>query len=125
MKKLFVSILAAVGLLMAASPALAERDSHEWFKIAELEAIGKGDAKEVKCEHKIAKAKVVCTEGSVIINGFTVRHNGKTDYHKIAQKLEKGEKVDVDMVDGKQLLAVDGFRISDDGKGKYTIEGRK
>ena len=125
MKRLFVTILAAVGLLAAASPALAERDSHEWFKITELQAIGKPDAKEVKCDHKIAKAKVTCIAGSVIINGFTVRHDGKTDYHKIAQRLEKGQKVDIDMIDGKQLLHVDGFRISDDSSGTYTVEGRK
>jgi hypothetical protein len=124
MKKMFVSLLAVVGL-MAAMPVLAERDSNEWFEITKLQGSGKGDAKEVTVDHKIAKARIICTEGSVIINGFTVRHDGKADYHKIGQRLEKGQKVAIDIADGEKTMHVDGFRISDDGSGKYKVEARK
>ena len=119
MKRKFAALL-AVGLFAAAS---ARAD--DWFKIGQLEAIGKGDAKEIKVGHTIAKAKIVCTEGSIIINGFVVRHDGKADYHKIGQRFNKGEMIDIDMSDGVHLVNVDGFRISDDGSGKYKIECRK
>lgn len=117
--KRFIAMLVAAGVL--AAPAKAG----DWFKIDQLEATGKADAKEVKVEHKIAKVRVVCTEGSVIINTIVVRHHGKAEPHKVAQRLEKGEKVAIELTSDDSLLVVDGLRISDDGRGKYKIEARK
>lgn len=117
--KRFIAVMLAAGLVSL--PALAG----DWFKIEELQASGKADAKEVKCDHKIAKARIVVTEGTVIINGFVIRRDGKADYRKVGQRLEKGEKVMFDIGDGDTKYHVDGFRISDDGKGSYKVEAKK
>lgn len=120
MRRLFGWLMAVACL--AAAPVLADE---EWFKIDTLEAVGKGDAKEVSVGHKVEKVRVVCTEGSVIINTIVVRHHGKADPHKVGQRLEKGQKVAIQVSPDGKDIKVDGLRISDDGKGKYKVEARK
>lgn len=118
MKKLFALIAA---LALAANAARAD---DEWSKIGEYQAIGRGDAKEVRVDKKIARARIVCTEGSIIINTLVVRADGKTEPRKVGSRISKGEKFVIDVVDGKgdKKKHVDGFRISDDGKGSYKVE---
>lgn len=123
MKRYLMAFCMVLGLAAAALPVRADDD--EWFRVAELTANGKGDAKEVTVGKKIDRIRIVVTEGSVIINGIAVRHEGKADYHKVAQRFEKGARHVIYVLDGKQRLLVDGLRISDDGKGSYVVQARR
>lgn len=111
--------IALVGLLFAAVPARAEDG---WKQAAALEVDGKKEAKEIEVDREVSHFRFKCTEGSVIINTVVVRANGQKDTHKIGKRLEKGEETRFDL---SSKTKVDGLRISDDGRGKYTVMFKK
>lgn len=77
-----------------------------------------GGAKELTVNRSIRLIRIECTSGSVIINTVVVREGGAKTPITVAQKLQTGGKWEHDLGGAHQVT---GFRISDSGKGTYTV----
>jgi hypothetical protein len=117
---LLILCVAMTGLMASQMPARA--DDSDWPKVADLQADGKKEAKEISVGKKTEKIRIKCTEGSVIINTVVVREGAAKDVHTLGKRLNKDEEVKIELGSKKH---VDGLRISDDGKGSYKVMVRK
>ncbi|HMP72996.1 MAG TPA: hypothetical protein PKE55_06985 [Kiritimatiellia bacterium] len=110
-----------IGFVLASwvgvSSAHAERG---WTTVATLTA--GGDAKEVTFTQEVSRVMITCTEGSVIINTVVVREGTKTTPHRVGTRINKDESQQIRVGD---RLNVTGLRISDDGRGEYTVKVRR
>ena len=105
-------------MMLATSAARAE--SKNWHDLGEYNVDGK-DAIEVQVNRpSVTLIRIVCTEGSVIINTLVVREGGNKTPHSMGKRIEK---------DGYEVLEIGetkatGFRISHDGRGRYKVQVR-
>ena len=121
MKRLLLVLgIVMSGLVMTSLPARA--DDSDWPKVADLQADGKKEAKEISVDKKTEKIRIKCTDGSVIINTVVVREGAAKDVHTLGKRLNKDEEIKIDLGSKKH---VDGLRISDDGRGSYKVMVRK
>lgn len=121
MKRMLMILCIAMSGLTA-SQLSARADDSDWPKVADLQATGKKDAKEISVDKKTEKIRIKCTDGSVIINTVVVREGAAKDVHTLGKRLDKDEEIKIDLGSKKH---VDGLRISDDGKGSYKVMVRK
>lgn len=98
--------------------AVAAPAGTHWSKLADLKA--GGDGKEVSVNRAVTRCRITCTEGSVIINTLVVREGGKKTPIKVVSRIPKGESREIRVAD--RPLNVSGFRIGDDGRGRYIVE---
>ncbi len=120
MKKhsLCVLIVLAVSFLML-GPGVQEAEAKKWRQVASLSA-GRG-AKEVPINRNVQRFRIICTEGSIIINTVVVREGAKTTSITIGQRLNKDEKREFSI---PAKANVTGLRISDAGRGQYVVQVR-
>ena len=93
-----------------------EAHKGKWTVIADLTA--GGGAKEVKEECRASTCLITCTDGSIIINTVVLRQGGKKTPFTVTSRLKKGESKEITIGDD---VNVTGFRISDTGRGRYTV----
>jgi len=117
-KKLLGVILFAGLMVIGTGRAMAE--SKNWHDLGEYSVDGK-DAIEVAVNRpSVTIIRIVCTEGSVIINSLVVREGGAKDAHSIGKRIEKDKYELLEIGETKAT----GFRISHDGRGKYKVQVR-
>jgi hypothetical protein len=116
MHKYILGWFAAAALVVLAS-STARAESKHWHEVGEYHADGK-DAIEVQVDRpSVTFIRIVCTDGSVIINTLVVREGNEKTPHTIGKRLEKGDEETLDIGESKAT----GFRISHDGRGTYTV----
>lgn len=108
------AIAAVAVLLFFAGPLRAD-----WTRVGE--ATAGGGAKEFSVSGRSNMARIKCLEGTVIVNTLVVREGGQRSPITVARRLQAGEHVDVDL---GGVRNVTGFRISDDGRGRYEVSMR-
>ena len=114
LRKLLVAT--CVLAVAAANGAYAKED---WQKVAELKA--GGAAKEVSVDKKISRVRIECTGGSVGINTVVVREGSRKTPMPVTTHIDAGTDKVIDL---DKTVAVSGLRISDNGKGTYTVSVR-
>ena len=114
-----MGVMLFAGLVMSASSqAIAERKN--WHEVGSYSVDGK-DAIEVAVDRpSVTLIRIVCTEGSVIINTLVVREGGAKDAHTVGKRIEKDGYEIIEIGESKAT----GFRISHDGRGKYKVQVR-
>lgn len=110
-----VLILLAVGFMMF-GPGIQEVEARTWRHVANLST--GGGAKEVAINRNVQHFRIICTDGSVIINTVVIREGGKTTPIRISQRLNKDETREFSTTDKTNVT---GLRISDDGRGQYAV----
>lgn len=115
---LSVLIVLAIGFLVL-GPGAQEAEAGKWRRVASLSA--GGGAKEVAINRNVQRFRIVCTEGSVIINTVVVREGAKTTSITIGQRLNKDDKREFSI---PAKANVTGLRISDAGRGQYVVHVR-
>ncbi len=116
MKKTSMMLMAVI-LLGMAPGAFAD----DWHKVEEISADGK-NAREVAVNRRTSAVRIKCIEGSVIINTIVRRDGGNKQSYTVGQRLNKDESRTIEFGD---KVNVSGFRISEDGRGRYRIEVKK
>ena len=101
---------------LCATAAAEKLDKVEWHVVADVTA--GGDAKELAVNRAVRVVQIECTEGTVIVNTVWVREGAAKTPITVARRFAQGERQDLDL---GYARTVTGFRISDGGKGKYTI----
>lgn len=109
-------VVALVAGILLSSVGVQQAEASKWKRVASLSA-GAG-AKEVAINRDVRDFRIVCTEGSVIINTIVVREGSKTTPVTIAQRLNKDDKREFSI---PAKAYVTGLRISDDGRGQYAV----
>jgi hypothetical protein len=89
----------------------------DWVRVGDARA--EGDAKEFRASGRASTARIICKEGSVIINTLVVREGSDRHSIRVTRRLQAGEQVEVDL---GGVRNVTGFRISDSGGGRYEVE---
>ncbi len=115
---LWATFVLAAGIMVSGLNT-QEAEAGKWRRVADLSA--GGGAKEITINRNVREFRIVCTEGSVIINTVVVREGGKTTPITIGQRLNKGDNR-VFSIPSKALVT--GLRISDDGRGQYVVHVR-
>lgn len=90
-----------------------------WTRVGEAHA--GGDAKEFRISGRADRVRIVCLEGSVVINTLVAREGGQRESFPVTRRLNQGESVEVSL--GRQRN-VTGFRVSDSGRGRYEVQMR-
>ncbi|MBI3985409.1 MAG: hypothetical protein HY343_00685 [Lentisphaerae bacterium] len=88
----------------------------DWKTVGEFQA--GGNAKEATFAGTASTCRIKCVEGTVSINTIVVRQGGDKTAVPVTAKLNAGEEREVAL---GQALSVTGFRISDDGRGRYQL----
>lgn len=112
-------LLAAVALAMAGSNA-ALAESKTWHTVGEFTVNGKDSVELPITRPSVTLIRIVCTDGSVIINTLVVREGGKKTPHTVGKRIEKDDYEIIRMDE----TAATGFRISHDGRGSYKVQVR-
>jgi hypothetical protein len=107
-------ILAAAVLLVFASAGYAK--GKKWSTVADLTA--GNDAKEVAVNQTIRTVQIECIEGTMIVNTFVVREGAARESFRIGRRFNVGDKQEIDLGRDRNVT---GFRISDDGRGRYRV----
>ncbi len=92
--------------------------SHAWYNITEIHVKGK-NAREISVNRKVSSVRITCVNGNVIINTFVVREGGKKTPHRVASHLYENDSRTLKI---GHNVDVSGFRISEDGHGRYRVE---
>jgi len=100
-------------LVLGTTAALA---GSKWTTVGTLTA--GGSAKEVGVNRSIETVQIECTDGTVIVNTVVIREGAAKTPITVAQRFNAGDKRDL-AVGGKRNVT--GLRISDGGRGSYTI----
>jgi hypothetical protein len=93
--------------------------SADWTRVGEARA--GGDAKEFSISGRADTVRIICLEGTVIINTLVVREGGEREHFPVTRRLNAGESVDVPL---NRQRNITGFRISDGGRGRYEVQMR-
>jgi hypothetical protein len=118
MNRILAGVMAAALAMAGASAAFAE--SKTWHTVGEV-TVNKKDAAELSIDRpSVTLVRIVCTDGSVVINTLVVREGGKKTPYTVGKRIEK---------DGYEIIRMDetpatGFRISHDGRGSYKVQVR-
>ena len=119
MYKQLLSVMLLAGLIVV-GPGRVFAESKSWHDVGDYSVDGK-DAIEVGVDRpSVTYIRIVCTEGSVIINTLVVRAGGAKTPHSLAKRIEKGDNEVIEIGETKAT----GFRISHDGRGKYKVQVR-
>ena len=88
-----------------------------WQRVAELTT--GGQAKEVPLTgDPISRIRILCVEGTVIINSVVLRENGNMQSYTVARRLTSGAEHVLEVGDARSAT---GLRISDAAKGRYEV----
>lgn len=119
MYKQLLGVILFAGLVVMA-PGRASAESKNWHDVGSYAVDGK-DAIEVAVDRpSVTLIRIVCTEGSVIINTLVVREGGAKTPHTVGKRIEKDGYAVIEIGESKAT----GFRISHDGRGKYKVQVR-
>jgi outer membrane protein assembly factor BamB len=110
-----LGLVSLVGFLTILSPVLA---APKWVAIGEFQAGGENKA--VAYNGPVEFCRIVCTEGSVIINTFTAMEGQKRTPIPLAVRIPAGQAKEFPLPGG--VRNVTEFRISDNARGKYRLE---
>jgi hypothetical protein len=103
-------------LLVIAVAGIPAAQAYDWEKLGEYQA--SGGATEVTVNLPVARCFIKCIEEPVTINTFVVREGEKKTPIKVVTKMTKGQELPIDIGAKRQIT---GFRISNDGGGKYQV----
>ncbi len=106
-----IVLVAALAVPLVCSEVMA------WEEITTLSA--DSNAKEVGINKEIHKLKISCQDKPVIINTVVMREGGKKTPFTLGKKFNPKEEYILDL-GGKHHVT--GFRISDDLKGRYSLQ---
>ncbi|MFO7536128.1 MAG: hypothetical protein R6X19_10700 [Kiritimatiellia bacterium] len=107
--------LALLLATLAFSPALG---APKWIPVGDFQAGGAG--KLAAYNGTVSACRLVCTEGSVIVNTCIVIEGNKKTPISLGVRIPAGQMHEFALPDGPR--AVTGFRISDNARGKYRLE---
>jgi hypothetical protein len=109
-------MLAAAMLMIGATVASAD-----WKTVAEITAGAKPEARELALNRTIRTVQFEGLEGTVIVTTLWVREGAAKTEYTVSRAIPKGEKWNVDL---GQDRAATGFRVSDQGPGRYKIHAK-
>ena len=108
--------LALVLTVLCATAAFAE-----WGTVAEVVAGSQAEATELAVNRYIRTVEIECTSGSVLINTLWVREGAAKTEIRVARRFNAGEKQDIDLGTNRNVT---GFRISNQGPGKFKVHAK-
>ena len=118
MRNMMMGLCVAV---MMAGSNVAMAESKHWHDIDDVN-VTKKNAVELPVDRPgVTLIRIVCTDGSVVINTLVVREGAKKTPHPIAKRIDKG---DFEVIRIEDDTKVTGFRISHDGRGAYKVQVR-
>lgn len=109
--------LATVIGCLAVSSALA---GPKWVSIGEFQVTGGDKGKIAPYNGPVTACRIVCTEGSIIVNTFIILEGNKKTPIPVAVRIPAGQMHEITLPDGPRTVT--GFRISDNARGKYRLE---
>lgn len=90
----------------------------KWVSVGEFQAGGEG--KVAAYSGPVTACRIVCTEGSIIVNTFIVIEGNKKTPISVGVRIPAGQMHEIQLPDGPRNVT--GFRISDNARGKYRLE---
>lgn len=118
MHRVLYALMAVVALSLA--PMSASAESKTWHDVGSFN-VSKSEAVELSINRpSVTLIRIVCTEGSVIINTVVVREGANKTPHTIGKRIEKDNYELIRMEETKAT----GLRISHDGRGSYKVQVR-
>ena len=103
-------------LAMAAAGAWAD-----WKTVAEVPVGAQAQATELAVNRTIRTVQIECTDGAVLVNTLWIREGAAKTEIRVARRFNKGEKQDIDLGYDR---TVTGFRISNQGPGKFKVHAK-
>ena len=103
-------------LVLGATTALAD-----WHVVADVTATDKSEAREIAVNRAIRTVRFESKAGAVIVMTMWVREGAAKTEYTVSRAIPKGEKWNVDL---GQDRAATGFRVSDQGPGRYKIHAK-
>lgn len=105
---------------MTLSTALAG-NNNKWVAIGEFQAGGEG--KVAAYSGPVSVCRLVCTEGSIIVNTFIILEGNKKTPISVGVRIPAGQMHEITLPGGPRNVT--GFRVSDNARGKYRLEVQK
>jgi hypothetical protein len=109
-------VLAMVMVALGVPLALAD-----WQTVSEVTAGSKAAATELAVSRTIRTVQIECTEGAVLVNTLCIYEGGAKTEIRVTRRFNTGEKQDIDLGYDR---TVTGFRISNQGPGKFKINAK-
>ncbi len=107
--------LTAALVCLSFSPAMG---APKWISIGEFQA--GGDGKVAAYNGPVSVCRIVCTDGSVIVNTVIVLEGQKKTPISVGVRIPAGQMHEIVLPGGHRTVT--GFRISDNARGKYRLE---